>query len=200
VLLDQKHGFFPYCTRSTTTNENALTLLKESGFDGEVTTHGLLRANATRHGAGPFVTEDSNLHLPSCDNNTGEWQGEFRLGWFDAVAARYALSVCAVDSLVITNLDRINGLEQVKICTDYTGEPNDWYDVSKQSLVKAWTYEESEERTDIIGTLLPSYEIMPGWKDESDTAQIAYIKTLERLLGQPISALSRRKDHRKDYR
>ena len=63
VLLDKDAGFSPYITRSNTTFNNALLLLHESGFEGEVVKIGLLRGYATRHGAGPFITEDLGLQL-----------------------------------------------------------------------------------------------------------------------------------------
>ena len=120
VLLDERYGFHPFTTWSDTTYANADTML--GGFDGSVTRLGVLRAYATRHGPGPFVTEDSMLtgRLPDSHNMFGEWQREFRVGWFDAVASRYALrAVGGVDALAITNLDRLEGLSEWKIATRY---------------------------------------------------------------------------------
>lgn len=122
VLLDEWYGFHPYTTWSTTTSENALTLLSDIAFDGDVERLGVLRAYHTRHGAGPFVTEDEMLTklLPDTHNGTGKWQGVFRVGWFDLVAAKYALAVNGgVDSLAITNLDRFAEVKDRKICTAY---------------------------------------------------------------------------------
>ena len=59
VLLDEHFGFHPHTTWSTTTFANAQTLLSESGFEGRQTRLGVLRTYFTRHGPGPFVTEDS---------------------------------------------------------------------------------------------------------------------------------------------
>lgn len=109
VLLDEWYGFHPFTTWSTTTTANALTLLDEIGFEGQVERLGVLRAYHTRHGAGPFPTEDAGLEpgLPEMHNGQGPWQGAFRVGLFDAVLARYALAVCPVDSLALTHLDRL---------------------------------------------------------------------------------------------
>lgn len=123
VLLDEWHGFHPYTTWSTTTADNAQTLLHEIGFAGTVTTTGVLRTYFTRHGAGPFPTEDpeSFRHVPEKHNGTGLWQGAFRKGWFDAVLARYALSVSPVDSLALTHVDAMQHLRYgVRICSAYT--------------------------------------------------------------------------------
>lgn len=109
VLLDEWFGFHPYTTWSTTTHQNAQTLLAETGFAGSVSRLGLLRSYATRHGAGPFVTEDVALqpYLAEPHNSNNDWQHGFRVGHPDMVAMRYALEVSGgVDSLVVTHLDR----------------------------------------------------------------------------------------------
>lgn len=106
VLLDEWFGFHPFTTWSTTTHENALTLLDEV-YDGPVTRLGVVRAYLTRHGAGPFVTEDPWVRYDEPHNARGPWQGAFRQGHFDFGAIRYAIKVCGgVDQLVVTHLDR----------------------------------------------------------------------------------------------
>jgi adenylosuccinate synthase len=102
VLLDEWRGFHPYTTWSTTTFANAETLL-----DGVPAVRlGVVRCYLTRHGPGPFVTEDPALRPPEPHNGRGEWQGAFRTGHFDAVALRYALEVAGgVDALAVTHLD-----------------------------------------------------------------------------------------------
>ncbi len=124
VLLDERFGFHPHTTWSTCTPENAFRLLADADFSGEVVSLGLVRAYATRHGAGPLVTEDAKLsaRLPDAHNGGGGWQGAFRAGWFDAVAARYAVAVSGdgmVDELVVTCADRLYGEVDVPVCTGY---------------------------------------------------------------------------------
>ena len=107
VLLDEWYGFHPYTTWSTTTHENALSLLVEADYDGPLTRLGVTRAYMTRHGAGPFVTEDEELHFDEPHNNHGTWQGAFRQGHLDLLMLQYALDACdGVDGLVVTHLDR----------------------------------------------------------------------------------------------
>jgi adenylosuccinate synthase len=116
VLLDERFGFHPYTTWSTTTFANAATLLAEAGQEGEARRVGVLRAYQTRHGPGPFVTEDPALDRPEPHNRHGRWQGAFRVGHLDAVALRYALAVCGgADALAVTHLDRPSPL----ICRAY---------------------------------------------------------------------------------
>jgi adenylosuccinate synthase len=109
VLLDEWFGFHPYTTWSTTTSENAETLLSEIDAKVPVTRFGVIRAYTTRHGPGPFVTEDQELAttIPELHNQTGRWMGDFRYGHLDLVAHRYALEATrGIDQLVVTGLDR----------------------------------------------------------------------------------------------
>ena len=122
VLLDRTHGFFPYNTGTCTTFQNAEILLREAGYNGDVKKVGVIRAYATRHGAGPFVSEDRNLtkFLPDPMNKTGQWQGDFRIGYLDLVTLRYALDVLGgIDCLAVTNLDRLRSVERLLVCTAY---------------------------------------------------------------------------------
>ncbi|WP_344449335.1 adenylosuccinate synthetase [Actinocorallia aurantiaca] len=112
VLLDEWHGFHPYTTWSTTTFANALELLEGA----DALRLGVVRKYLTRHGPGPFVTEDPELDLPEPHNAHGDWQGGFRVGHFDAVALRYALDVVGgVDGLAVTHLDA----PPVRMCGSY---------------------------------------------------------------------------------
>ncbi len=143
VLLDQQYGFHPYITWTDITYRNAHTLLQEIAYDGEVSRLGILRAYATRHGHGPFVTEDQKLKeiLPDTQNENNNWQGNFRVGHFDAVSARYALDVIGgIDSLALTHLDRIQTLKQAKICKAY--RMPDQYD--------GFIYNQSGDATEIV--------------------------------------------------
>jgi adenylosuccinate synthase len=106
VLLDEWHGFHPYTTWSTTTSANAEELLAEADAAGAALRLGVVRCYMTRHGPGPFVTEDPTLELPEPHNQHGTWQGPFRTGHFDGVALRYAIEVTGgVDAVALTHLD-----------------------------------------------------------------------------------------------
>ncbi|MBI5152985.1 MAG: adenylosuccinate synthetase, partial [Parcubacteria group bacterium] len=125
VLLDRFFGFHPYTTKVRTTPRVALDLLKECAYTGDIKSFGVLRAYHTRHGAGPFVTESSLLtkQLPDMTNKDHPWQGSFRVGSFDAVAARYALEAvgkASIHGLVITCLDRLREHKTWNVCNAYT--------------------------------------------------------------------------------
>jgi len=98
--------------------------LVDGGMIDLVRSLGVLRSYATRHGHGPFVTEDRTLtkELPDAKNHDDAWQGNFRVGHFDAVASRYAVLACgpkAFDGLVLTCLDRTAALDTWSCCTAY---------------------------------------------------------------------------------
>ncbi|MEU8005133.1 adenylosuccinate synthetase [Catellatospora sp. NPDC049111] len=120
VLLDEWRGWHPYTTWSTTTFDNAETLLAENGDNGALRL-GVVRTYTTRHGTGPLVTEDARLTaaLPERHNGHGPWQGAWRAGHFDAVAHRYAVEVCGgVDALAVTHLDAAER-HGLKMCLSY---------------------------------------------------------------------------------
>jgi len=122
ALLHRDYGFYPHITQSDTSFQNAEKLIKEQGLAGEVIKLGIMRAYMTRHGAGPFVTYDLELTdmIPEANNVSNDWQGDFQCGWLDLVATRYALKILGeVNGLVVTNLDRLASLEQIKTCASY---------------------------------------------------------------------------------
>jgi adenylosuccinate synthase len=111
VLLDEAFGFHPYTTWSDCTFANAHTLLRESDFSGEVTRLGILRSYLTRHGNGPFPSEDPRLSLllKSDHNSPNPWQGSLRVGHFDFPLIEYALSIIGpVDQLALSHLDQFS--------------------------------------------------------------------------------------------
>jgi len=108
VLLDEWYGFHPYTTWSTTTLANVSKLLQECGCPHHPLERiGVTRSYMTRHGPGPFITEDPFLDLPDIHNDSLGMQGRFRVGWTDLVMLRYATKLCPVDWLAVTSADRI---------------------------------------------------------------------------------------------
>jgi adenylosuccinate synthase len=202
VMLDQVYGTFPFCTRSTTTFENALTLLREAKFDGAITRIGLLRAYSTRHGAGPFVTEDTSLAIPPCHNQLNPWQGNFRQGWFDGVAARYALKACGgVDILAITNIDRLYGLSTVKVCTEYRMPDDRFIDEHGDlRLFNTFDKELLANRSQALSRTTPVYVEFPGMSGGYSAEVETYLDTLSSVIEHPINAYSATPDAAKIYR
>jgi adenylosuccinate synthase len=175
VLLDELHGFHPYTTWSNTTFENAQTLLREIGYDGEIERMGVLRTYATRHGAGPFVTEDAALTtlLPDPHNGTGRWQGAFRSGWLDLVMARYALEVCGgADSLAITFLDRLRAAGR-RLAVSYKAR-SDAFTESERAAVK------------LVVSPDPAVEVIERLRRNPVRTNLAYREMLTQLLTKVV--------------
>ncbi|MDR6174309.1 adenylosuccinate synthase [Nocardioides zeae] len=137
VLLDEWRGFHPHTTWSTVTPAPAQELLREAGLErGEV--WGAVRSYATRHGAGPFPTEDRALRLPEAHNGYGTYQGDWRTGHLDLVLLDYAARVCraagGLDVLAVSHLDA----EPVGVAAGYASLPlGDLTDLAHQSRLTA---------------------------------------------------------------
>lgn len=135
VLLDEDRGFHPHTTWTNTTFKNADTILDETGFEGVRRRIGLTRCYGTRHGAGPFPTEDEGLRAlvtPGEHNIHNDWQEGFRVGQVDAVLLRYAVEVVGgVDELGVSHLDR--------------------YEASPESFTIARCYRVDPDARDLLG-------------------------------------------------
>jgi adenylosuccinate synthase len=135
ILLDRDYGFYPHVTQSNTSFHNAEELIKENKLVGEVIKIGVLRAYATRHGAGPLVTYDQELAtlIPDIHNTTNDFQGDFKIGWLDLVTTRYALKIAGeIKGIALSCLDRLQTLKEVKTCTSYKYNGPEGLEVLKQ--------------------------------------------------------------------
>jgi adenylosuccinate synthase len=120
VLLDERHGFAPHNTWAKTTADNALDVCRQWRLD--LVRIGVLRTYMTRHGAGPFVTEDNEKYNFPDHNSEHPWQGKFRQGAFDMVMADYAVKACrGLDELALTHMDRAGDWEY---CSGYDRPPH----------------------------------------------------------------------------
>lgn len=159
VLLDEWRGFHPHTTWSTCTHANALELL--GSWPGEVVRWGVLRSYATRHGAGPFPTEDAGLALPEPHNAVGPWQGGFRQGWLDLVLARYAVDCCSgVDALALTHLDRVG--PDWRVATAYEGLPPEFGTSERLALGEHHDLAYQEALGQALASCRPVYERVSG--------------------------------------
>ncbi len=126
MLLHPAYGSGPHVTKTDTTFRNAEELLKEAGCPHKAVKVGVLRGYFTRHGAGPFPTEDKTLSekILDAENKEHPWQGKFRVGFFDETAAKYAIEcIGGIDLLALTNLDRLREMDSVKSASSYS-EPD----------------------------------------------------------------------------
>jgi len=121
TYLDIDHGTYPFVTSSNTTAGGACTGsgVPPHRMDSVI---GVMKAYTTRVGEGPFPTEDDNLGnmLHGMGREFGATTGRARrCGWFDAVATRYAAMINGIDEIAITNLDGLDELPVIQVCTAY---------------------------------------------------------------------------------
>jgi adenylosuccinate synthase len=185
TLLDVGYGTYPFVTSSHTIAGGACTGLG-IGPTAIGSVVGIAKAYCTRVGAGPFPSElfdDVGAALRERGGEFGTVTGRpRRCGWFDAVAAHYAVRVNGLTSAVITKLDVLTGLEKIAIVTGY------------RSGGVAVGFESASEPD-----LELEYEWYDGWtEDLSAIRKIAdlpaaarrYVAALEAALRVPIEAVS----------
>lgn len=210
VLLDQDFGFYPYTTWSDTTFAQADQILNEFNFSGKRIRLGVLRAYATRHGKGPFVSESLELtnQLPEAHNIQNVWQDAFRMGWFDAVSARYALTVLGgIDALVITNVDRVGPLAKWRITVAYRPKEevlheNEFFTFAVDGQDKinfidikfkmVADLERQEKITQMLFSLSPLYHeisIIPPMTESLQNCTHPIFGEIEAQLGVPIALI-----------
>ena len=80
LLLDEAHPYFPYVTWGKTGLDNVKTILAGQNLEPEVQPVYVTRSYLTRHGPGPFPTEDPTLSYPDNTNGNNEFQGPLRFG------------------------------------------------------------------------------------------------------------------------
>jgi len=114
ALLDRIYGFYPHITKTLCSCENAEKLIDElkikfNFLKIETFKIGVLRVYSSRHGKGPFVTESKfwSENIKELHNDFGRFQGEFKLGPFDLIGAKYGVEIFRPDFLSVTCIDRI---------------------------------------------------------------------------------------------
>jgi adenylosuccinate synthase len=175
VLLDEWKGFHPYTTWSTTTPHTALHILNDIGVNTEedVEVIGVTRTYHTRHGAGPFPSEDPKLleEFPEAHNGEGKFQGGWRVGALDFSLVEYAIDASErIDSIAMTHCD----MDKYYI-TD---------SMPRYSLTKLSGDLEAQEKlaTRLMGTPLP-------WRYEYRSLDYV-IELLEERTKVPVDILS----------
>ncbi len=180
TFLDIDHGTYPFVTSSNTTAGGACT---GSGIPPHRmdTVIGVMKAYTTRVGEGPFPTENAGLSdmLHGMGREFGATTGRARrCGWFDAVAARYAAMINGIDKLAITNLDGLDEVPVIKVCTAYR--------------LDGKTLRHPPADTDAWARCTPVYETHEGWMKSTSHARKfgelppaarRYVRTLSSLTG-----------------
>ena len=188
TLLDLDHGSYPYVTSSNPVAGGACT----GGGIGPLQVDevmGVMKAYATRVGAGPFPTELLDAvgkGIASRGREVGTTTGRpRRVGWFDAVPLRYAVAVNSVSSVMLNKLDILSGIETIKlgVAYDVDGRRVEHWPSSAVDLARA----------------VPIYEDFAGWDEPvhevralADLPENArrYVSALEEHAAVPIVLVS----------
>ncbi|HKB94451.1 MAG TPA: adenylosuccinate synthase, partial [Gaiellaceae bacterium] len=155
-LLDVDHGTYPYVTSSNPTAGGASTGtgVPPTAIDGVL---GIVKAYTTRVGGGPFpgeLLDAAGEHLRKRGNEFGTVTGRpRRCGWFDAVAARYAVRLNGARLVALTKLDVLDDLDEIPVCVGYRHAGR----VLDEMPSCLETLEEAE----------PVYEVHAGWKQDT---------------------------------
>jgi len=158
TFLDIDHGTYPFVTSSNTTAGGACTGSGVPPHRMDLVM-GVVKAYTTRVGEGPFPTENDELGdiLHGMGREFGATTGRARrCGWFDAVAVRYANMVNGIDELAITNLDGLDGVETIRVCTAYR--------LNGRKINVLPTLREDVEKCE------PIYQEFPGWMTSTEKA------------------------------
>jgi adenylosuccinate synthase len=186
--LDVDHGTYPFVTSSNPLSGAACA---GAGIGPNQLHHvvGIVKAYTTRVGAGPFVTELTDKtgdYIQERGKEFGATTGRRRrCGWLDMVVVKDSARLNGLNSLAITKLDVLTGLEKLKICIRYEleGERIHHRPASLKKMARC----------------TPVYMEMSGWQEDISQAREisqlpqqarAYVETIEELAGIPISIIS----------
>jgi adenylosuccinate synthase len=165
TLLDIDHGTYPYVTSSSAAAGGACTGtgVGPTKIDRTI---GVVKAYTTRVGEGPFPTEfkeDLMEKIRTKGKEFGATTGRpRRCGWFDAVVVKHAVAINGLDEIVVTKLDVLDEMEEIKICTGYK--------------YKGKAYKNFPADIDVLENCEPVYETCKGWM--KDTTQATRYKDL----------------------
>ncbi len=188
VMLDVDHGTYPYVTSSNTV---AATAASGAGIGPHVVGFvlGIAKAYSTRVGSGPFPSElhdDIGALLGERGHEFGTVTGRpRRCGWFDAAMVRQAVKVSGIQGLVLTKLDVLDGLKELKICTGYR--------------IRGEVFSHLPAAAGAQAAAEPIYEVMEGWAGSSRGARswadlpaqaVKYVRRIEELVEAPVTLVS----------
>jgi adenylosuccinate synthase len=152
TLLGIDHGMYPYGTSS---NANALGISSGTGVPpkkiGKIV--GIIKAYTSRVGGGFFPSElknDIGDKIREQGHEYGTTTGRpRRVGWLDLFNIKYGIIINGVDSVIITLLDALEGINPLIICTGYKLEGK---------ILEDWPI-----HPDIIERCEPIYKTFEGW-------------------------------------
>lgn len=188
MMLCIDHGTYPFVTSST---PSAASVPVGAGvapkwIDNVV---GVAKAYCTRVGAGPFPTElfgDIAHEIRERGHEYGTVTGRpRRIGWFDAVVARYTSRLAGIDFWALMLFDVLSGLDKIGVCTAYECDGE---------ILQA-----PPSTISRLARCKPVLEYLDGWKEDitgcrsfeelPDNAK-AYVRRIEEITGTRVGIIS----------
>lgn len=172
IMLDLNHGVYPYvsCGDATLAGVHASGF----GFAKIDKVYGVAKAYTTKVGAGPFPTEIVGQEADELRERGQEYGATTgrprRVGWIDLPALKYACQKGNINSLIITKMDILDGMDKVTACHAYDKPPMCPADFHKAK---------------------PQYTSIPGWEDATSSKEAAdFIKLIENSANCPVEYVS----------
>ncbi len=186
VHLDLDLGTYPYVTTSSTGAWGVGPGVGISPLWLEQVV-GVAKAYTTRVGMGPFPAEIEGSEsevLRKLGAEYGATTGRpRRCGWFDAGLLRASVRYNRFTALVVTKLDVLDSLEEIKVCTGYSLNGRRVREFDAAHAVE----------------LEPQYITMRGWRQPTGSCRKyrelplgarRYLRKIEELVGCPIALIS----------
>ena len=186
ALLDYSLGTYPFVTSS---NSSLGGIASGAGVSAKNIDYslGISKAYTTRVGEGPFPTElddEIGAYIAEKGSEVGSSTGRpRRCGWLDTVLLSHSVYLNGINGICLTKIDVLDGLEKIKICTDYSSS------LSEEEILESMALEDVE----------PKYIELEGWKEPTAGVQkfedlndqaITFIKKIEELSGAPVVMIS----------
>ena len=186
ALLDYSLGTYPFVTSS---NSSLGGIASGAGISATSIDYslGISKAYTTRVGEGPFPTElndEIGSYLAEKGGEVGASTGRpRRCGWLDAVLLSHSVYLNGINGICLTKIDVLDGLDKIKICTDYSSS------LSREEILESLTLNDIE----------PQYIELEGWQEPTAGVQrfedlndnvINFIAKVEELCGAPIVMIS----------
>ena len=186
ALLDYSLGTYPFVTSS---NSSLGGIASGAGISATSIDYslGISKAYTTRVGEGPFPTElndEIGSYLAEKGGEIGASTGRpRRCGWLDTVLLSHTVYLNGINGICLTKIDVLDGLEKIKICSDYSSS------ISKEEILESLALNDIE----------PQYIELEGWQEPTARVQrfedlndkaIDFIAKVEELCGAPIVMIS----------
>jgi adenylosuccinate synthase len=186
--LDIDHGTYPFLTSSSSCVGGASTGtgVPPRKLDCVI---GISKAYTTRVGGGPFPTEALDNYGDLIRNRGKEFGSVTgrprRCGWFDAPLIRYSAAVNGYETMVVTKLDVLDELDEIKVCTAYR--------------IDGQEVREMPATVRLLARVEPVYRTLAGWRSKTEgisqweelpAAARAYLEFLEEQTGVEAGCIS----------